>query len=78
MTNILVANVGSTSLKFQLIRFPEEQSLAAGRFERIGSDEALLSWSSGEQSQSTTEPLPDYTAAIRRARSTTAGSVIAT
>lgn len=66
MTNILVANVGSTSLKFQLIRFPEEESLASGRFERIGSDDAILSWSCGEQSRSTTEPLSDYTAAINR------------
>ncbi|MFH1742912.1 MAG: acetate/propionate family kinase [bacterium] len=66
MTNILVANVGSTSLKFQLIRFPEERSLASGRFEKIGSEEAILSWSCGEDSGSSTEPLVDYPAAIHR------------
>ncbi len=66
MTNILVANVGSTSLKYQLIRFPEEESLALGRFERIGSDDAILSWSTEERKESATEPLVDYEAAVRR------------
>ena len=66
MTNILVANVGSTSLKYQLIRFPEEESLALGRFERIGSEDAILSWSTEERKESATEPLVDYEAAVRR------------
>ena len=34
--NILVPNLGSTSLKYQLIDFPSERVLAKGRFERIG------------------------------------------
>ena len=34
--NILVPNLGSTSLKYQLIEFPSERVLAKGRFERIG------------------------------------------
>ncbi len=34
--NILVPNLGSTSLKFQLIEFPSEQVLARGLLERIG------------------------------------------
>lgn len=34
--NILVPNLGSTSLKYQLIDFPSEKVLAKGRFERIG------------------------------------------
>ena len=34
--NILVPNLGSTSLKYQLIEFPSEKVLAKGRFERIG------------------------------------------
>jgi len=66
MNNILVANVGSTSLKFQLIRFPEEKSLAWGRFEKIGSQDAILSWTCGGESGSTVEPLADYPAAIGR------------
>lgn len=34
--NILVPNLGSTSLKFQLIEFPSEETLARGRLERVG------------------------------------------
>jgi acetate kinase len=34
--NVLVPNLGSTSLKFQLIEFPSENVLAKGRLERIG------------------------------------------
>lgn len=33
---VLVPNLGSTSLKFQLLEFPGEKLLAAGRIERIG------------------------------------------
>ncbi len=34
--NILVPNLGSTSLKYQLLEFPSEKVFAKGRFERIG------------------------------------------
>jgi acetate kinase len=34
--NILVPNLGSTSLKYQLLAFPSEKVLARGRLERIG------------------------------------------
>jgi acetate kinase len=33
--NILVPNLGSTSLKYQLIEFPSEKTLAKGRLERV-------------------------------------------
>ena len=33
---VLVPNLGSTSLKFRLLRFPDERQLAAGRMQRIG------------------------------------------
>ncbi len=33
---VLVPNLGSTSLKYQLLEFPSEKSLAKGRLERIG------------------------------------------
>jgi len=39
---ILVTNLGSTSLKFRLFEMPSERVLARGGFERIGSD--LASW----------------------------------
>ena len=34
--NILICNVGSTSLKYQLFRMPEELVLASGGVERVG------------------------------------------
>ncbi len=33
---VLIPNLGSTSLKFKLLDFPEERQLASGRMERIG------------------------------------------
>lgn len=58
---ILVANIGSTSFKFRLYQMPQEQLLARGAADRIGSQES--SWSlqlqSGEKfsGQAT---FPDY------------------
>ena len=37
--NILICNVGSTSLKYQLFRMPEELVLASGGVERVGAGE---------------------------------------
>lgn len=37
--HVLVPNLGSTSLKFKLFRFPAERELASGRMERIGRPE---------------------------------------
>ena len=34
--NILVVNAGSSSLKFNLIRLPEQKELISGNFEKIG------------------------------------------
>ena len=36
-SNILVANIGSTSFKFRLFEMPSERVLARGGIERIGS-----------------------------------------
>ena len=58
--------LGSTSLKYQLIQFPGEESLASGRFERIGSQDGILSWKCNEGNDSSEEPLENYSTAIRR------------
>ena len=39
---VLVPNLGSTSLKYQLLDMRGEQVLARGKIERIGSQEARL------------------------------------
>lgn len=44
---VLVINCGSSSVKFALVDMQSEQSLLVGLFERVGSDDALLSWQYG-------------------------------
>ena len=46
---ILIANVGSTSFKYKLLEMPEETTLAEGRIERIGDEEAPVEHRIGEQ-----------------------------
>ncbi len=40
--NILVPNLGSTSLKYQILSMPDEQVLARGRFERVSNYAAAI------------------------------------
>jgi len=40
--NLLVPNLGSTSLKYRILRMPEEEPLAAGKFERVADYEAAI------------------------------------
>ena len=42
MTNILVLNCGSSSVKYQLIRMEDEHVICKGIVERIGTDDAIL------------------------------------
>lgn len=39
---VLVCNAGSTSLKFKLFNMPEEEVLAEGKVERVGTDTAIF------------------------------------
>ncbi|MDO8303788.1 MAG: hypothetical protein Q7T18_11150, partial [Sedimentisphaerales bacterium] len=41
---ILVANVGSSSLKCQLLEMPAEKVLAKANVERVGSENAMVQW----------------------------------
>jgi acetate kinase len=63
---ILVANVGSSSLKCQLFEMPAETALARAHVERVGSQNAAVQWTdrSGKLQKAET-PLPDGVAAIR-------------
>ena len=40
--NILIPNLGSTSLKYQLIEMPAERTLARGRLERVADFRAAI------------------------------------
>lgn len=63
---ILVCNAGSTSLKFKLWQMPEFVCLASGRVERVGSENAIFQYTSGDTSVYC-EPIsiPDYECGIR-------------
>ena len=63
---ILICNAGSTSLKFKLWEMPEYAVLAEGRVERVGSENAIFSYSSpaGKIYQENLS-VPDYTAGIQ-------------
>lgn len=65
--NILVANLGSTSFKYCLFRMPEEQVLARGKVERIGSQQAALTHQAeGRPALAESFPCADHHAAIQR------------
>ncbi|MBN1476876.1 acetate/propionate family kinase [Candidatus Sumerlaeota bacterium] len=65
--NILVANPGSTSLKFKLFEFPEERLVAQGKIERIS--DPLSPWEVrvGSRLAQGQAPVPDYTAGVKLA-----------
>ena len=64
--NVLVPNLGSTSLKYQLLDMADERVLARGKVERIGSADAIVASSDASgASSSTTKPVADHRAAIQ-------------
>lgn len=63
---VLVPNLGSTSLKYQLIEMEGERVLARGQIERIGSAQAQLTlWDATGRSDQSTAPMADHRAAIQ-------------
>lgn len=64
--NVLVPNLGSTSLKYQLLDMGGERVLARGKIERIGSADAIVSSSDASgAAASTTRPIADHRAAVQ-------------
>jgi acetate kinase len=64
---VLVPNLGSTSLKYQLLDMEGERVLSRGKIERIGSQDAIVSTTDGDQPPvQLTAPVPDHRAAIQR------------
>jgi len=65
-SQILVANLGSTSFKFRLFEMPSERVLAKGGIERIGSAESPYAITIGEgETKKGQAEFPDHAAAIR-------------
>lgn len=64
---VLVPNLGSTSLKYQLIDMTGERVLARGKIERIGSEDAIVSTTTGSApAVQITTPVADHRAAVQR------------
>jgi acetate kinase len=63
---ILVANLGSTSFKYRLFDMADEQQLARGGIERIGSDASRCVVEIGSWSEEQTERIPDHAVAVRK------------
>jgi acetate kinase len=63
---VLVPNLGSTSLKYQLLEMEGERVLARGKIERIGSAQAqITTWDSTGEARQSTASIPDHRAAIQ-------------
>lgn len=63
---VLVPNLGSTSLKYQLLEMDGERVLARGKIERIGSAQAqITTWDASGNATQTTAPVPDHRAAVQ-------------
>ena len=75
--NILVCNVGSTSLKYQLIDMESETVRARGKMERVGTERAAWAHRDGRGNEVRTElPLRDHGEGIERMLSALIGPVV--
>jgi len=62
---VLVPNLGSTSLKYQLLEMESEHVLSRGKIERIGSAEAAITtWNAAGESSQTNASIPNHRAAV--------------
>jgi acetate kinase len=62
---VLVPNLGSTSLKYQLLDMEDEHVLARGKIERIGSDQTIVTtWDADGKATQTTSAIPHHRAAV--------------
>ncbi|MFC3040125.1 acetate kinase [Virgibacillus xinjiangensis] len=66
MSNVLAINAGSSSLKFQLIRMPEEEVAAKGLIERIGLDNAVFTLEVNDNKEKNTGDIPDHEVAVKQ------------
>lgn len=61
---ILVANLGSTSFKYQLLDMQEERPIARGSIERIGSPQSRCAAQIGQQRHEQIRAVPDHAEAV--------------
>ena len=64
MNHVFVANVGSSSLKYQLINMETEECLVSGNCERIGINGSFITYKRNGQKRTFEMPLPDHQTAL--------------
>ena len=65
MSNVLAVNAGSSSLKFQLIKMPEEQVAAIGLVERIGLSDSIFAIEVDGNKEEKVGDIPDHAVAVK-------------
>ncbi len=66
--NIIVCNIGSSSFKFQLLDMTSEKQLARGYTERVGKDDAIITyWVDGDKVFEKVMPIPSHREAVQHA-----------
>lgn len=65
MSKILAINAGSSSLKFQLFKMPEEEVLAKGLIERIGASGSTFTLETGSKQKNITKDMADHEEAVK-------------
>ena len=64
--NILIINSGSSSIKYQLIKMPEEIVAASGLVERIGLQGSLIHYKTGEDKMTKEIDIPDHETGLNK------------
>ena len=64
MPNILAVNAGSSSLKFQLLKMPEEEVIAKGLIERIGFSEPFFTMTTNTERIHIIEKIDNHKQAV--------------
>ncbi len=65
MGKILAINAGSSSLKFQLFDMPEEEVLAKGLIDRIGTNGSTFNLETGKKTNTITKDMEDHEEAVK-------------
>lgn len=63
-TIVMSVNAGSSSLKFQVFKMPEEEVLASGNLERIGIEDGIFGMKTATEEIKETLDIPDHAAAV--------------
>lgn len=66
MNNVLAVNAGSSSLKFQLIRMPEEEVVAKGVVERIGLADSIFTIEAKGEKDKSVGDIPNHGIAVKK------------